>query len=432
MIVGNMVDQLLKDVPIPRFFKVKQHFERPVLDRNDIPGAIHRMLSEEIFTSQLKPGMSVAITAGSRGVSNIDVITKAVVDFCLSMGTKPFIIPAMGSHGGATAEGQRAILAGYGITEETMGCPVRATMETVKIGETEDGRDVFIDRFASEADGIILINRVKLHTCFRGEYESGLIKMMAIGLAKQHGAEMCHDQGFKYMAKNIVVFGKAILKNAPILFGVATLENAYDETSEVVALNHDEILNQEPALLRKAAVQMPNIMVDSCDLLIVDEIGKNYSGDGMDPNITGTFATPYASGGLQHKECCVLGVSRSSHGNGTGLGMARATTRAVVDGLDLEAMYTNGITAKVLRHNYIPCIMDSDRRAIQICLKICEELDPEKPYIVRIPNSLHIGEIQLSEAYWEEAHRIPGMEVISEPEELPFDENGNLTDRFQS
>lgn len=420
------VADLVSDQTIPKMFKVKQVFPPPKIEPEEIPGIIESLLSQEKFSSKVKPGMRIAITAGSRGIANVALTTKCIADFVRSRGAHPFIVPAMGSHGGATAEGQRAILEGYGITEDYVGCPIISSMEVKKIGVNEEGMDVFIDKNAAESDGIILGCRIKPHTAFRGPYESGIMKMMAIGLGKQHGAEVCHEAGFKNMAKYVPMFGRAIIKNAPILFAVPTIENAYDETCKIIAVNADEIIEKEPPLLQEAFANMPRILVDSCDVLVVDQIGKNFSGDGMDPNITGTFCTPYATGGIRSQRVCVLDLSPETHGNGIGLGYSSATTKRVFDQLDLSSMYPNAITCTVLGGVRIPIVMESDREAIQVCIRTCNEIDKKNPRVVRIPNSLHIEHIMLSESYYEEAKNNPNLIIESEPEYLPFDEDGNL------
>lgn len=420
------VADLVSDQTIPKMFKVKQVFPRPKIEPEEIPGIIESLLSQEKFSSKVKPGMRIAITAGSRGIANVALTTKCIADFVRSRGAHPFIVPAMGSHGGATAEGQRAILEGYGITEDYVGCPIISSMEVKKIGVNEEGMDVFIDKNAAESDGIILGCRIKPHTAFRGPYESGIMKMMAIGLGKQHGAEVCHEAGFKNMAKYVPMFGRAIIKNVPILFAVPTIENAYDETCKIIAVNAEEIIEKEPPLLQEAFANMPRILVDSCDVLVVDQIGKSFSGDGMDPNITGTFCTPYATGGIQSQRVCVLDLSPETHGNGIGLGYSSATTKRVFDQLDLSSMYPNAITCTVLGGVRIPIVMESDREAIQVCIRTCNEIDKKNPRVVRIPNSLHIEHIMLSESYYEEAKNNPNLIIESEPEYLPFDEDGNL------
>ena len=420
------VASLVSDTFVPRMFRVRQIFPRPRIDPREIPAIIDGLLSEEKFASRVRPGMRIAITAGSRGIANSALTTKCIADFCKKRGASPFVVPAMGSHGGATAEGQKAVLESYGITEAYLGCPILSSMEVKKIGVNEEGFDVCIDKNAAEADGIILGCRIKPHTAFRGPYESGLMKMMAIGLGKQVGAQQCHEQGFKNMAKNVPMWGRTILKNAPILFGVPTIENAFDETCKIAAVAAEDIEAEEPALLREAFGCMPRIWVDSCDVLIVDRIGKNFSGDGMDPNITGTFCTPYATGGIDAQRVAVLDLSPETHGNGIGLGYASATTQRVFDQLDLSSMYPNAITCTVLGGVRIPIVMESDRECIQCCIQTCNEIDKTNPRLVRIPNSLHLSHIHLSEAYYDEARANPHLEIESEPEEMPFDEDGNL------
>lgn len=420
------VSKLVSDIQLPKMFRVRQHFPRPKIEVDKIPDIIASLLSEDKFSSQIKPGMRIAITAGSRGVANVALITKCIVDFVKLKGASPFVVPAMGSHGGATAEGQREILAGYGIVEEYVGCPIVSSMEVKKIGQTEDGKEVFIDKNAAEADGIIISCRIKPHTAFRGPYESGIMKMMAIGLGKQHGAEVCHAEGFKNMAKNVPLFGQAILKYAPVLFAVATIENAFDETCKLIAINADEVAEKEPPLLKEAFTYMPRILVDECDVLVVDQIGKNFSGDGMDPNITGTFCTPYATGGIKSQKVCVLDLSPETHGNGIGLGYSSATTKRVFEQLDLPSMYPNAITCTVLGGVRIPIVMESDKEAIQVCVRTCVEIDKTNPKIVRIPNSLHIEHIMLSEAYYNQAKQMSNITIESEPEYLKFNENGDL------
>ena len=422
----QFVADLVSETYVPKMFKVRQIFPRPRIDPADIPGIIDGLLSEENFASRVKPGMRIAITAGSRGIANNALTTKCIADFCKKQGAHPFVVPAMGSHGGATAEGQREILASYGIVEEYVGCPIVSSMEVKKVGTNEEGIDVYIDKHAAEADGIILGCRIKPHTAFRGPYESGLMKMMAIGLGKQVGAQQCHEAGFKNMAKNVPMWGRCILKNAPILFGVPTIENAFDETCKIVAVAAEDIEAQEPELLKEAFSYMPRIWVDSCDVLIVDQIGKNFSGDGMDPNITGTFCTPYATGGIDAQRVAVLDLSPETHGNAIGLGYASATTKRVFDQLDLASMYPNAITCTVLGGVRIPIVMESDRECIQCCIQTCNEIDKQNPRLVRIPNSLHLEHIMLSEAYYEEAKANPNLVIEGEPEYLPFDDNGDL------
>jgi hypothetical protein len=427
---NGVVTNLLKDVQIPRMFRAKQAFPRPVIRPEEIPGVVFAELSQEKFSSKIQPGMEIAITAGSRGIANVDIITKAVVDFVKSRGATPFIVPAMGSHGGATAEGQLEILAGYKITPETMGCEIRSSMETVYLGQSDSGRPVYMDKNAYGSDGIIISCRLKPHNAFRGKVESGPCKMMTIGLGKQKGASNVHADGMDRMAVNIPSMAKVVLEKAPVLLAIPCMENAYDETCRLEAIDACDILEREPELLQYAFSNMPRILVGKADVLVVDLVGKNFSGTGVDPNITGTFSTDCCSGGLDVQRTCFLDLSDESHGNTLGVGLSNAITQRIFDKMDLNAMYPNCITSTVLTSARIPCIMPSDKTAIQMCIRTTNKVDqsPDKLRMVRIPNSLHIGEIMLSEAYYQEVldGKYPNLTVIDAPADLEFDEEGNL------
>lgn len=424
----GVVSKLLKDIPVPKMFRARQTFPREVITPEEIPGVVNQQLGQEQFASLVKPGMSIAITAGSRGIRNVDIITRAVVDFVKSRGAEPFIVPAMGSHGGATAQGQLEILAGYNITPETMGCPIKSSMEVVELGVSERGRTVYLDKNAYEADGIIVSCRLKPHNAFRGAYESGPCKMMTVGLGKQAGASLVHSDGMDVIARNIPTMAKVVLEKAKILFAIPCIENAYDETCRIEAILAEDILTREPQLLKFAFSNMPRLIVEETDVLVVDKVGKNFSGTGVDPNITGTFSTPYASGGIKVQRTCFLNLSEESHGNALGCGLASAITKKIFRDMDVECMYPNCITSTVLASARIPCIVASDKEAIQLCIRTCNKIDQNNVRIVRIQNSLHIGEIMLSEAYYEDvkAGKYPGVEVLDEPEEMEFDESGEL------
>lgn len=424
--INSEVERLVREVPLPKMFQIRQRFPRVRIAPENIYEEVQNCLRKCKATENIRPGMKIAITVGSRGITNLVHITRAIVDFVKEKEASPFLIPAMGSHGGATAQGQKEILTSYGITEEAMGCPIRSSMEVVKVGKNAEGTDVYIDRYAYEADGIILNCRIKPHTSFRGPYESGIMKMMAIGLGKQYGAEKCHEEGFQNMAKNIVLFGKTILERLNIICASAVIENAYEETSKIVVLAPDEIENKEPLYLKEAFRNLPQIPVDFCDVLIVDKIGKNYSGDGMDPNITGTFCTPYASGGIKAQRVVVLDLSEETHGNAMGVGMASVTTQRLVEKMDLSAMYPNAITASVLLGVRIPMIMKNDKQAIQVCIKSCTGIDKKFPRVVRISNTLEMEYLWMSEAYYEEMRGKKEIQILNKPCEMEFDENGFL------
>ncbi len=422
--MATIVDKLLEGVELPKFVRIRQQFPSNHITPAQIRDVVYRELNRPQIAHTIQPGMSVCITCGSRGIDNIVAITRSVVEFCRERGAIPFAIPAMGSHGGATDQGQLEVLHSFGITEETIGCPIRSSMQTTQIGTTEDGRPVHIDHHAAAADAIILINRIKPHTSFRGTYESGLMKMMAIGLAKQKGAETCHAEGFPRMHHMVPLFGKAILKQAPIAFGLGILENAFDQTAQLHALTPAEIIDREPVLLQEAAKLMPSLGFTDCDVLVIDEIGKNISGCGMDPNITGVFATPGMTGGINARRRCILSLTPQTHGNGYGMGAADAITRRLFDQLDLDMIYPNSITSTSLGFSKIPMIMSSDRAAIQLCLRTCNRIDDKKPRIIRIQNTLALSEFEISEAMIPELKE--NMQVLTTPYSLPFDDQGNL------
>ena len=424
------ISNLLKDVKIPKMFHAVQEFKKDRIEPERIPALVYEQLSRPEISRTVKPGMEIAITAGSRGVANVDVITKAIVDFCKEKGAKPFIVPAMGSHGGATPEGQLEVLAGFNITEETMGCPIRSSMETVLLGYSEYGKPVYQDKNAHEADGIILSCRIKPHNAFRGKYESGVLKMLVVGLGKQKGAESVHSDGMDNMARNIPANGRVALENSKILFAIPCVENAYDETALIEAIPTDQIFDREPELLKIAASNMPSILVGEADVLVVNEMGKNYSGTGVDPNISGTWSNDYVSGGLKVKRTCFLDLTDCSHGNANGMGLASVITARMFEKLDLNKIYMNSFTSTVLKSAMVPPVVANDREAIQACIRTANRIDRDHVRMVRIKNTLHIGEIMLSESYYEDVvnGKYPGLTAVSEPAELLFDEEGNLAD----
>lgn len=419
----KVYSSLVSDVLLPEMVKVRQIFERPVI--KDIEQELHAQLSRESINSLIKKDTRIALTCGSRGVANIALILKIVAKICREKGAKPFIVPAMGSHGGATAEGQCQILGSYGVTEDECGCPIMATMETKQIGEA-GGYPVLIDRYAGEADGIIVIGRIKPHTCFRGEYESGLMKMMAVGLGKQEGAGLCHVSGFRNIHTMIPLLGNAILDNAPVLFGIGLVENAYDETALIRALLPDEIRTEEPKLLETAKSLIGQIYLKDVDVLVIDRIGKNISGDGADPNVTGRYGTPYASGGLAPQSMVVLDLTDETHGNANGLGLFDATTERLYRKINFDTMYPNSITTKILHMLKIPMVMENDRDCIAVALKSCIDIDHSNPRIVRIRDTMALEYIWVSTALLPYVRENRQLEIVGSPEPFCFDSSGNL------
>lgn len=421
---GNMITKLADSTRLPKMIKVRQLLDRSHIDPTEIPALVMKEL--EPMRDRIKPKMSIAITCGSRGVANIAIITKAIVDFVKSCGAEPFVFPAMGSHGGATAEGQTEILTGYGVTEDFIGCPIRATMEVVKLGETEEGMPVFADRYAYNADGIILCGRVKAHTAFRAPYESGILKMAVIGMGKQHGADYIHRDGFADLGRLLPMIAKVVFDNTKILGAVAVAENAFDQTCILEGLLKEEIFDKEPDILRRSKERMGRIFFDDIDVLVVDQLGKDISGDGMDPNITGRYVVPHMKTEKNVQHIAVLDLTEASHGNCNGIGVADVTTRRFVEKVDVDCTYPNVLTSTVLCTPKIPFFTHSDKTCIQVALKTCHYIDREHPKIVHIKDTMRLEEIEISEAMLEEARSNPNIEIIGEPQDWPFDENGNL------
>lgn len=423
------ITDLIKNQPIPKMVRIRQNFDRTHIPVEDIPETVRKELDREDLGGKIQPGMKIAITCGSRGMTNNAVMARAMVDFVKSRGAEPYIVAAMGSHGGATAEGQTQILKDYGITEEAMGCPVKSSMETVQVGLSGIRKQpVFVDKNASEADGILLFNRIKPHTSFRGPYESGLMKMMAIGLGKQKGAESIHHQSPAIMHELVEEYGRTILENCPVLGGIAVIENAYDDTCMIKGLTPQEIIDKEPGLKEISYKTIARLLFEKCDVLVVDKIGKNISGDGMDPNISGRFVLPqYCSGGIQAEKVVILDITDETHGNAQGIGLAEVTTRRLVNRMKLEMTYPTGVTNTFLHLMKIPMIMDNDREALQLALMCCPDAeDHDNMKLIRIPNTAHIGEIEISEGLLPLAKANPDIEILTEPYDLPFDGQGNL------
>lgn len=422
--MNSTLYDLIGTVSMPAMARVRQTFDSQEI--TDPEAAVRRELSRPEIRSTIRPGMTIAITAGSRGIASHNRILKTIVDMVKEAGAHPFVVPAMGSHGGATAQGQLEVLAGFGITPEYLGCPVKSSMDTVQAGVSPEGHPVHIDKNAYGADGIILVNKVKPHTAFRGPHESGLMKMMTIGLGKQFGASLCHQAGFKNMGRLVPMFANVILDRCNILFGLAIVENAYSRTCILEAALARDIPGTDARLLVKARSLMPRILFDDIAVLVIDEIGKNFSGDGQDPNVSSRFATPYASGDFSIQKVCVLDISEKSHGIMIGAGCADTCTRRLVDKADLEASYINAITSTVFDCVRLPMILKNDYYAMAACIRTCNEVDRDHIRMVRIPNTLEIGEILISESMMADARKNPRIEILSEPEPMRFDENGNL------
>jgi hypothetical protein len=424
----NIVKELLQGVPLPRMAKVRQNFAGAEI--KDVPAALREQLGKPGVGDLIKPGMRIAIAVGSRGVAEIPTLARVTAEEIKRRGGQPFIVPAMGSHGGATAEGQKEVLANLGVTEASAGCEIVSSMEVVEIGRLPVGLPAYMDKHAYEADGIVVINRVKPHTAFRGPNESGVTKMISIGLGKQKGAESCHAYGFGVAAEFIPAIARIAISKTRILFGVATVENAYDRIAKIVAMPAAELIETDRVLLVEAKASMARICFDDpIDVLIIDRIGKDISGDGADPNIMGRYPTPFASGGPTVSKLVMLDLTEATHGNANGIGHAEFTTRKLVDKIDFPMTYANCLTSTVAQPGKLPIILDDDRDAILAAMKTCNARDLGKARVVRIKDTLRIGEIYISESMLAEAAAKPEIEVISPPAEMVFDAAGNLLDQ---
>jgi hypothetical protein len=379
----------------------------------------------------VRAGTSIAIATGSRGIDNIEKIVRCVATWVKGQGGEPFIVPAMGSHGGATAEGQRRVVEGYGVTEESCGAPIRSSMEVVQLPAEDVEVPVYIDKHASKADGVIVVNRVKPHTSFHGPYESGLLKMISIGLGKHSQALAIHDLGVRGLCEVMPRVAKAVLKTGKILLGVAVVENAYDQTMLVRAVPASRIVQEEPALLDLARKHMPRLPVDDVDILIVDEMGKNISGVGMDTNVIGRLkiAGQPEPESPRVRMIFVADLSLGSHGNALGIGLADVTTRRLFEKIDFAATYQNVVTTTFLERGKIPIPAETDKQGIEIAMRALGSPSAEGARIVRIRNTLCLGEMFVSPAVLKDLEGREGIEV-GQAVSAVFDDRGNLR-RFE-
>jgi hypothetical protein len=417
---------------LPAMARVKQDFNTNSIQ--DIPAAVRSEFAKIKPREIIAPGNSVAITAGSRGIANIARILAEVVGELKKIGAKPFVVPTMGSHGGATAEGQTRILAHYGITQEAMDAPVRSSMEVVQVGTTSDGVPVLVDQNALQADHIIVVNRVKPHTDFQGDIESGLMKMMAIGLGKQKAADHYHNVFIRLGYYRVLTsVAREIIQQCPIAFGLALVENQKDETEIIQAILPAEIEAIEKKLLVKAKDLLPRIPFDPIDLLIVDQMGKDISGAGMDQNIIARTVMRFHQVPSKPKitRIFVRDFTPDTDGNAIGIGNADFTTRRLVDKMNTHNSYVNAVTSCCPEAVRIPLYFDSDREAIQTALNTIGDVPPQKARIVRILNTLKLEGMMISETMLPEAEQLDQVNVIGSPSEMAFDAQGNLAPELQ-
>ena len=410
----------------PRLARVRQSVPQPTVA--DVPATVRRLILDSRLRERVKPGGRIAVGVGSRGITVIATVARAAVDALRELGFRPFIVAAMGSHGGATAEGQRELLAGYGVTAEAMGVEVRTDMDTVELGTNPVGLPIYFDRNAYEADGIVLLNRVKPHTDFHATYESGVLKMLVIGLGKRQGAEQVHKLGVRGMMEVYPAVGRFLVANTRFALGLAIIENAEDVPAEIVPLEPETILDREPALVNRARDLMGRLPFDQIDVLIVGELGKNYSGAGMDPNVHGRlmvetqpdFDRPVVT------RLAVLDASEETHGNIVGIGFADLTTERLVAKLDPVPFRINVLTACMLERARIPITLPTDRDVFEAALQTCWRIDPTEARLVVIPNTLELNTLWVSPAFAEEVKAHPHLAFETDFVEIPFSEDGTL------
>jgi len=415
-------------MPYPRMMCIRQHFDAPTLQ--DVTGAIRQELAKLPLSNRIRPGDSVALTVGSRGIANMALIIKTLVEELKAQGAKPFIVPAMGSHGGGTAEGQRAIIEAYGVTEDFTGAPINATMEVVQVGSIEDAIPVFFDKYAHEADHVAIVARIKPHTDFSGEIESGLHKMMLIGLGKHRGASLYHQAFAHYSFDHIVrSVGQTVIENCNILLGLAIVENQFDETALIKAVAPEEFLEREKELLILAKKLIPRLPFQQVDLLIVDKIGKDVSGTGMDTNVIGRKDYLYPCSEEVFPKVTriyVRDLTRKTHGNATGIGIADYTHTRLVNKTDFDSTYINCLTGDNPKSAAIPVHFNTDSKVLDVALKTVGYVQPENARVIRIRNTLDLKEIMVSEAYQAEMKGRDDLEIIKPVQEMSFGEDGNL------
>jgi len=398
----------LGDVHIPELNMVRQKFPRPRTE--SLEKSLFEALGRVLPAEETLRGRRIAVTAGSRGITAVSAIHRIIAEFLKARGAEPFIIPAMGSHGGGTAEGQLDILRSLGITEETTGVPIRSSTESVQVGETDRGIPVWVDAFAAESDGILAVNRIKPHTDVSGPFESGLTKMLSVGIGNTRGALACHSRGIKEMAGILPEVRKVVTSRLPVLGGIGILENAYEKTAGIFGLLPGEIDTEEPRLLERARRLMGKILLSGCDLLLVDRMGKDISGAGMDPNVTGRAfdgsrkaGTSFAAGWI-----AVFDLTETSGGNASGIGMADITTAKLCEKTNFAVTYANAISSKVTER--LPMVLDSEHQAVVTGLILAGGNDAS---VVRIKDTLNLEYILVSKKLLDEVIEHPDMELVA-------------------
>ena len=412
----------------PHMMRIRQTFDDTALD--DIPGEITGQLANLKLESSVKKGQTVAVACSSRGLANYGIIVKAVVSFLKQLKLDPFLIPAMGSHGAATAAGQKRVLEHLGIDEEDVAALIRSSLEIVQIGETENHIPVYLDKLASEADHIVLINRIKKHTEFEHEFESGLLKMMAIGLGKQEGAATYHEAMLTYGYPGVILaVARKVMQDANLLFGVGTVENGYGQTARIGVGLKENIEEMEKELLTSAKAYAPSLPFDEADIILIDEMGKEISGTGFDTKVVGRIGLPLVTPEPERpkiKRIVVSDLTEGSAGNAVGVGIADIITQRLLDKIDMDALNMNTITGVCPEMGKIPLTVKNDYEAIEIAIKCVGLIPREKLKIMRIKNTALLSEVEISEAYEDEISKRDDLEVLSPKREMEFNAAGNL------
>ena len=410
----------------PPLARVRQSVPQPQVA--DVAASVRHLIRSSRLAERIPAGGTIAVGVGSRGITSIPTVARATVDALKEMGFRPFIVAAMGSHGGATAAGQRELLAGYGVTPEAMGIEVRTDMDVVELGTNNVGLPIYFDRNAHGADGIVLINRVKPHTDFTGTYESGVLKMLAIGLGKREGATQIHKLGMRGLREVLPFVMRFLVANTKFALGVAIVENVADMPAEIVALEPETILDQEPALLARARGLMGRLPFDQLDVLIVGELGKNYSGSGMDPNVIGRLMVETMGDHPRPviTRLAVLDASVETHGNIVGVGFADLTTERLVAQLDPEPFRINILTSCCLERGRIPLTLPDDRAVLTAALETCWRIDPLEARLVVIPNTLELTTLWVSPALAAEVQAHPHLSFETDFVPMAFDAAGTL------
>lgn len=421
--------QILKNISLPQIARVQCEFDRSEV--SNVSEAVQSELRRKEIAECIKPGMRIAVGVGSRGLASLPEMTKALIDELILRGAKPFVVPTMGSHGGATAEGQEKILASLGITEDTMGCPICSSMETVELGEIAVPElnvttHVYFDKNAYQADGIVMVARVKPHPAFKDAVESGMLKMLAIGFGKQRGAQAYHTAANGRMGRVVEAVASHNIRTCKVLFALGTVENAYDRVCDVRAVLAKDMVEVDKEMLIEAKQRIGHLPFDRLDVLIAKQMGKEISGEGLDPNITGRRATGHLDGGPQITRIGVLELTPESDGNVVGIGAVDVITEKLQKRINFDISYANALTTGGLPNVRMPMVLKNDWEVFAAATHSAKLLDTTKARLVLIRDTLHLSSIYISKALAEEVKQSQNVIIETAFEDIRFDADGNL------